>query len=70
MRNPKAPSGVGEMKSFAIFTGPSAGWLGDYHDRAPVILEPAEWGAWLDPSADAVGLLKSVRPDRFALRAA
>lgn len=60
----------GEIKSFAILTGPSAGWLGDYHDRAPVILEPDEWSTWLDPSRDVIPLLKSVRPDRFELRAA
>lgn len=60
---------AGEVRSFTILTGPSAGWLSDYHDRAPVILEPEEWGAWLDPAQDADGLLKSVRPERFELRA-
>lgn len=60
----------GEIKSFAIFTGPSAGWLSEYHDRAPVILEPDEWANWLDPSQDAVRLLKAARPDRFELTAA
>lgn len=59
---------AGEIASFTIMTGPSAGWLGDYHDRAPVILEPGEWSAWLDPSTDACALLSSVRPDRFELR--
>jgi len=56
---------LGEIRSFTIMVGPSSGWLGDYHDRAPVILEPAEWGAWLDPGTDAVGLLRSLRPERF-----
>lgn len=51
-------------------TGPSAGWLSDYHDRAPVILEEDEWGAWLDPSQDAEALMRSVRPERFELKAA
>jgi putative SOS response-associated peptidase YedK len=46
-------------------TGPSAGWLADYHDRAPVILEPAEWSMWLDPAQDAGELLAAVRPERF-----
>jgi putative SOS response-associated peptidase YedK len=63
-------SDAGEVSSFTIMTGPSAGWLGDYHDRAPVILEPGEWHQWLDPSQDAAGVLAAVRPDRFELRAA
>lgn len=61
---------AGEVASFTILTGPSAGWLSDYHDRAPVILEPAEWGRWLDPAQDAAELMASVRPDRFEIRAA
>lgn len=61
---------AGEVASFTILTGPSAGWLGDYHTRAPVILEPGEWGAWLDPSQDAAGLMAAVRPERFEIRAA
>jgi putative SOS response-associated peptidase YedK len=55
----------GEVRSFTILTGPSAGWLGDYHDRAPVILEADEWGTWLDPACDSTQLLAAVRPDRF-----
>ncbi|WP_374471193.1 SOS response-associated peptidase [Phenylobacterium sp.] len=61
---------AGEVTSFAIMTGPSAGWLSEYHDRAPVILEQHEWATWLDPSADAEALLRQVRPDRFELRTA
>lgn len=61
---------AGEVASFTILTGPSAGRLSDYHDRAPVILEPAEWGRWLDPAQDAAELMASVRPDRFEIRAA
>lgn len=56
---------AGVITSFAILTGPSAGMLGEYHDRAPVILEPADWGVWLDPSQDAGELLAAVRPERF-----
>jgi len=59
----------GEIKSFAIFTGPSSGWLSEYHSRAPVILEPDEWADWLDPSKDAVPLLKAARPERFEIAA-
>ena len=56
---------AGEFASFSILTGPSAGWLSDYHTRAPVILEPAEWGDWLDPAKDAGALIAAVRPERF-----
>jgi putative SOS response-associated peptidase YedK len=56
---------AGEVASFTILTGPSSGWLGDYHSRAPVILEREEWGAWLDPTADAAELMAAVRPERF-----
>jgi putative SOS response-associated peptidase YedK len=61
---------AGEVRSFTILTGPSAGWLSDYHTRAPVILEAEEWSAWLDPAADAEALFRAVRPERFELRAA
>lgn len=56
---------AGEFASFTILTGPSAGLLADYHDRAPVILEPDEWSRWLDPAQDASELLGAVRPQRF-----
>lgn len=58
-------SDVGEVKSFTIMTGPSAGMLADYHDRAPVILEPEEFDHWLDPSRDAYDLMRQVRAERF-----
>jgi putative SOS response-associated peptidase YedK len=56
---------AGEVISFTVMTGPSAGWLSDFHDRAPVVLEPSEWAGWLDPSADPAGLFAAVRPERF-----
>ena len=59
---------AGEFSSFTILTGPSAGWLTDFHSRAPVILEEDEWTTWLDPSADAARLFGSARPERFELR--
>ncbi len=56
---------AGEVASFTILTGPSEGWLGDYHTRAPVILEPEAWGTWLDPAQDAGPLMAVVRAERF-----
>ena len=58
---------AGEVTSFTILTGPSAGKLAGYHDRAPVILEPDEWGAWLDPAQDPAELIAAVRPERFEI---
>ena len=60
---------AGAITSFTILTGPSAGWLSDYHSRAPVILEDSEWAAWLDPTADATSLLSNARPERFEVSA-
>jgi len=57
----------GQVDSFTILTGPSEGWLADYHDRAPVILDEADWATWLDPTKDATGLFEAVRPERFIL---
>lgn len=58
---------AGEFGSFTILTGPSSGWLGDYHTRAPVILDPQDWEAWLDPSVDARDLFATARPERFVV---
>ena len=44
--------------------------VGDYHDRAPVILEPSDWQVWLDPNQSAAELMSMVRPERFELRPA
>jgi|GEM_PF-3810434 len=58
---------AGELANFTILTGPSAGKLADYHDRAPVILEPDEWGTWLDPALDPTDLIAAVRPQGFEI---
>lgn len=51
-------------------TGPSAGVLAEYHTRAPVVLEAEGLATWLEPSVDAVPLLKAVRADRFLVEVA
>ena len=58
---------AGEFGSFTLLTGPSEGWMGDYHTRAPVILNPHNWEAWLNPSVDARDLFAAVRPERFVV---
>ncbi len=60
----------GEVSSFTIMTGPSEGVLAEYHSRAPVVLEPNDLAAWLNPAVDAVPLLKAVRADRFLVKVA
>lgn len=60
----------GEVDSFSIMTGPSAGALAEYHSRAPVVLDPEDFGAWLDPSTDAVPFMKDCRADRFLVEVA
>lgn len=58
---------AGPVTSFTILTTPSQGWLTEFHTRAPVILEPADWAGWLDAAQDAGPLMAAVRPDRFIL---
>jgi len=54
-------SDEGDGASFTIIASPSSGWLGDHHDRAPVILEADEWGTWLGPAQNARSLLRLER---------
>lgn len=57
---------AGEVQTFTIFTGPSEGWLAEYHDRQPVVLEPNEIGGWLDCANDPAPFFEARRPERFA----
>lgn len=57
---------AGELTSFTILTGPSDGMLADYHTRAPVILEPDDFGVWMDPANDPAEVMAAVRAERFA----
>lgn len=57
---------AGDFTSFTILTGPSEGWLSEYHSRAPVILESEDWPTWLDPAADPSLLFTGGRAERFA----
>lgn len=57
---------AGDVASFTILTGPSAGFLEQFHTRAPVILEPSDWAKWLNPAEEPTELFTSVRPERFA----
>lgn len=57
----------GPVDSFTILTGPGAGWLLDYHTRAPVILDVDDFARWLGPADGAAQLLHDVGPERFTL---
>lgn len=56
---------AGEVTSFTILTGPSQGLLANYHDRAPVILEPEDFAVWMDPANDPAEVMAAVRAERF-----
>lgn len=59
---------AGAVTSFTILTGPSDGMLADYHTRAPVILEPDDFGVWMDPANDPAQVMAAVRAARFGPR--
>jgi putative SOS response-associated peptidase YedK len=64
-------SAEGEVvRSFTIITTDANGAIQPIHNRMPVILDPADYAAWLDPGASAVDLDVLLRPcpaERFAL---
>lgn len=56
------PRGGEPVVSCAIVTCPPNGLMRPIHDRMPVILDPANEAAWLDPSADPDDLLSLLAP--------
>lgn len=57
------------LTTFTIITGPAEPGLDRIHDRQPLVLDRADWAAWLDPDltdpADVAGLVRSREPGRF-----
>jgi putative SOS response-associated peptidase YedK len=56
------------LTTFTVVTGPAEPGLDRIHDRQPLVLEPEEWAAWLDPAtgaADVLGLLEPRPAGRF-----
>ena len=49
------------IESFAILTTRAAPSLADIHHRQPVIVGADRFSEWLDPAAEAPGLLEEVR---------
>jgi putative SOS response-associated peptidase YedK len=47
------------VRSFTVVTGPANAKLAPIHDRMPVLLDPADWAAWLgETPADPAALLR------------
>lgn len=64
-----APTPDGRARSFAILTRPATPALARIHDRMPVVLDPADYTAWLDrrTSADRAGsILRADGPEIVA----
>ena len=58
------------VRSFTIIVTAANAAIGPIHDRMPVILDPADHAAWLDPAASAEDLGALLRPcpaERLAL---
>ena len=60
---PRGQDDVEPLRSCAIVTTAAAGPVRELHDRMPVILDPAEESAWLDPSTPAEDLHALLAPD-------
>jgi putative SOS response-associated peptidase YedK len=45
------PEILQEMLSATIIVGAASQWMRKYHDRMPMMLEPKDFGAWLDGTA-------------------
>lgn len=60
-----APAGAapgGPLRTATIITTDANGTMCRLHDRMPVVLDPADWAAWLDPATAPRDLLALLRP--------
>jgi putative SOS response-associated peptidase YedK len=51
-----------ELRSTVVLTGAAPPDLTHVHDRAPVVLEPAQWRRWLEPSSTEQDIRALLRP--------
>jgi putative SOS response-associated peptidase YedK len=51
-----------EIDTVALVNGPANGLMSAIHDRCPVIIDPADHDAWLDPSADGDAVQRLLKP--------
>jgi putative SOS response-associated peptidase YedK len=66
------PAGDAVRRTFTILTTTPNEPIARLHDRMPVILEPADWSLWLDPTLTDVGelhgLLRPAPGEPFEIR--
>jgi putative SOS response-associated peptidase YedK len=52
------------LRTFTIITSSPNAFMADIHDRMPVVIPPAAWSAWLDPTPRDPGELRALlEPD-------
>lgn len=51
-----------EIDTVAMVTGPANGLMAAIHERCPVIVEPRDFDAWLDPMAEPAQISSLLRP--------
>jgi putative SOS response-associated peptidase YedK len=51
-----------EIDTVALVNGPANGLMSAIHERCPVIVDPADHDAWLDPRAEAKHVAPLIRP--------
>lgn len=51
-----------EIDTVALVNGPANGLMAAIHERCPVIVDPADHDAWLDPNAEARHVVPLLRP--------
>src|SRR6201996_4014667 len=65
------PKGGEPVRSFTIITVGARGVLGDLHDRAPAIISPENWDAWLgsEPASndDLIAMLIPIAAERLTM---
>ncbi|HYE03241.1 MAG TPA: SOS response-associated peptidase [Phycisphaerales bacterium] len=54
--------GAGPVETFSIATTAANEFMAPLHDRMPVVLEPEDVAAWLDPAASPEALAALLRP--------
>jgi hypothetical protein len=64
----RADKDVGE--AFTMLTMPPGPDIAPYHDRQIVILDRADWAAWLDPSVPAQSLIRPLRAGELKIERA
>ncbi len=58
----------GGVTTCTIITTAANDTIRRLHDRMPVLLDPADWTAWLEPDTDPVPFLRSADPRLLELR--